>query len=433
MARSTENPVMIVHGPLPVSPGRLASPETGTSPDNGSYSDKGQEGGLDLEDARARIEATRIAADIGTWLWDIRADAVRGDSNLNAMFGLSPGAVGPRPIADYLAVIHPDDRAAVWGAISQAIADGNADYYQAQYRLIPDGVERWVHAQGLVKRNAVGVATDLSGVIRDISQQKLLDAQRRQLLAAMDQQARFIHAALSSTEDLIYVFNLDGRVEYVNQSLLNLWGRTLREALGKNLFELGYPEPLASKMHAQIQQVIETGKPITDETSCPISAEAELYCEYVFAPVLASDGSLEGVAGSARDITDHKQSEAALRSRTELFEQVLNHLPMGACVIDPGFRVSFVNAPGRELLDAAPAVVGQDFGKLIRSRWPADRANELLRLCRQTLVSGVPSALPECEWQMQRIDLAQGQPCVVCYFRGDMALSTSRRAAGYAL
>src|ERR1700749_2628601 len=121
-----------------------------------------------------------------------------------------PGPARPRPIADYLAAIHPDDRAAVWSAISQAIADGNADYYEAQYRLIPNGVERWVHAQGVVKRNEVGIATDLSGVVRDISQEKLLDAQRRQLLAAMDQQARFVHAALSSTKDLIYVFNPGG-------------------------------------------------------------------------------------------------------------------------------------------------------------------------------------------------------------------------------
>jgi signal transduction histidine kinase/ActR/RegA family two-component response regulator len=76
-----------------------------------------------------------------------------------------------------------------------------------------------------------------------------------------------------------------------------------------------------------IQQVIETKKPVKDETPYT-SAVGERQYEYIFVPVIGTSGAVEAVAGSTRDITERKQAEQALREadrRKDEFLAVLAH------------------------------------------------------------------------------------------------------------
>ena len=72
----------------------------------------------------ARLEAALVGTEIGAWIWEVREDVVRGDANLNRMFGVSFSAGVGRPIADYLTAIHPDDLATVSQAVDGAVAAG---------------------------------------------------------------------------------------------------------------------------------------------------------------------------------------------------------------------------------------------------------------------------------------------------------------------
>ena len=97
--------------------------------------------------------------------------------------------------------------------------------------------------------------------------------------------------------------------------------------IGKNFFELDYPTPLAERLQRQIQSVIDTRQPLTDETPYSSALGVRQY-EYIFVPVLGADGAAEAVAGSTRDITDRKRAEEALREadrRKTEFLAVLAH------------------------------------------------------------------------------------------------------------
>jgi PAS domain S-box-containing protein len=125
-------------------------------------------------------------------------------------------------------------------------------------------------------------------------------------------QTRVFDATLSAITDFVYIIDRDGRFLYANQALLNLWGLTLEAAVGKNFFDLKYPDDLAAKLHRQIQQVVETREVLSDETTYTSPTGAGGEYEYIFSPVVAADGSVEAVAGSTRDITERKRTEAAL-------------------------------------------------------------------------------------------------------------------------
>jgi PAS domain S-box-containing protein len=133
--------------------------------------------------------------------------------------------------------------------------------------------------------------------------------ERLALLEKIEQQARIFDTTLSSITDFAYIFDKDGRFMYVNQALLHLWGLPLEEAVGKNFFDLRYPDALAAKLQRQIQQVFDDGQLLKDETPYTSPTGAGGYYEYIFTPVRAKDGTIEVVAGSTRDITQRRAAE----------------------------------------------------------------------------------------------------------------------------
>jgi len=123
--------------------------------------------------------------------------------------------------------------------------------------------------------------------------------------------AHVFDTVLSAITDFAYTFDRDGRFLYVNKALLDLWGLKLADAVGKNFFELKYPDELAGHLQRQIQQVITEKSTVRDETRYVSPAGVEGYYEYIFSPVFGPDGTVTVVAGSTRDITSRKKLEMA--------------------------------------------------------------------------------------------------------------------------
>ncbi len=146
----------------------------------------------------------------------------------------------------------------------------------------------------------------------DVTERKRAEAALIRLTLESEQQRRVYETALSNTADFNYVFDLDGRFSYVNDALLSLWRKTLPEAIGKNFFELDYPQELAQQLQDEIRQVIRTKSRVRGETPYT-GPDGERQYEYIFVPVLKDDGSVGAVAGSTRDITERKEWEEGLR------------------------------------------------------------------------------------------------------------------------
>lgn len=146
----------------------------------------------------------------------------------------------------------------------------------------------------------------------DLTEKRAAEANVARVTAESERLRRMYATALSNTADFVYLFDLDGRFTYVNQSLLNLLQKELTDVVGKDFFELDYPSDLAAKLHAQIKQVIASGLTLRDETNYTSPLGTESY-EYIFVPVWGIDGKVEAVAGSTREISERKRTEHALR------------------------------------------------------------------------------------------------------------------------
>ncbi len=136
------------------------------------------------------------------------------------------------------------------------------------------------------------------------------EADTRELVDRFERQSRLFERIASSTPDFIYVFDLQGRFLYANRRLLEVWGITADQALGKSLYELGYPDWHAAMHLRELAQVLETKQPIRGEVPFTGGSGISGVYEYIFTPVLDPEGNVEAVAGTTRDVSQRKRAEA---------------------------------------------------------------------------------------------------------------------------
>lgn len=168
-----------------------------------------------------------------------------------------------------------------------------------------------------------------------------------------DQWRRLYETILSHSPDLTYVFDLNHRFIYANKTLLQMWGRTWEEAIGKNCLELGY-EPWHAAMHdREIEQVIATKGPVRGEVPFAGTSGTRIY-DYIFVPILNDVGTVESVAGTTRDITERKCAEEELRESEKRYRILFESMDEGYCVIEVIFD-NHKRAIDYRFLDVNPA------------------------------------------------------------------------------
>lgn len=129
-----------------------------------------------------------------------------------------------------------------------------------------------------------------------------------------------LHPTPAAEPDLISTYDTSGRMLFASQSVLDVLGKTMDEVVGRTFHELDLPRDLADRAHRQIQEVVARRQAVKDENSFTGAAGPRQY-DYTFIPVLGRDGRLNSVACVARDITQRRLVQRALRESEERFRQ----------------------------------------------------------------------------------------------------------------
>lgn len=187
---------------------------------------------------------------------------------------------------------------------------------------------RWIDLVYQALREADG---SISGVFAhgvDITERKLAEQALHETALQADRRSKLFDTTLSAMTEFGYLIDAQGRLTFANKALLNLWGLSLEQAVGKNFFDLGYPDELASKLQRQLKEVFETCCEISDQTPYTSPSGMAGHYEYILRPVVGDDGQVDQVAGSSRDITARKRAEDALKDadrRKSEFLAILAH------------------------------------------------------------------------------------------------------------
>ena len=294
-----------------------------------------------------RLSFSLSALDLGDWNWDAATDIMTVSDRTAAIYGIPAGSGNTREALR--AVIHDDDRDLARSTAYRAVLDRSD--YTVEYRVNnPVRGLRWVSVRGRPVFASDGSVSGMMGVAQDITehrrqQQAVLDLSRK-----LRAQTAHFETTLSNVHDFVYSFDREGRFTYVNRALLDLWGLTLDQAVGKNFTELAYPREMAERLMRELAQVVASRRPFTGETPYT-NHEGKLgYYEYIFTPIFDEHGEVAALAGTTRDITERRAQEQAvldlsrrLRAQTEHFETTLSNLNDFVYSFDCEGRVTYAN------------------------------------------------------------------------------------------
>lgn len=169
---------------------------------------------LDAQAHKERLRRGQMFANIGTWEWNIQTGALYWTERIAPLFGYATGEL-ETSYENFLAAVHPDDRAAVIAASNACVADDTP--YEIEHRVVwPDGTVRWLLERGAVVRDAGGQALQMLGVVQDIDDRKRAElalAERGQQLIEAQRLARIGNwtadlgtGALSWSDEIYRIF-----------------------------------------------------------------------------------------------------------------------------------------------------------------------------------------------------------------------------------
>lgn len=288
----------------------------------------------------------------------------------------------------------------------------------------------WLQTAANVVLDRNGRPAKVAAVIQDVAVRKQSESEGRNRLEELERQARLFEGVSFTTPDFLYVFDLEGRFIYANRRLLQVWGLSLQEVVGRTCLQLGY-EQWHHDMHMrEIAQVIATKQAIKGEVPfrAALTGVFGVY-EYVFAPVIDANGEVESIAGSTRDITARKKGEEELRRSHDTFNHLIQNNPFGIYVVDSDFRLRQVSVGAQKVFSSVRPLLSRDFAEVLRIVWTEPFASAAIARFRHTLETGEPfTALSTVEhrqdigeqeaydWRIERLTLPDGRFGVVCYF-----------------
>ncbi|MFO0879051.1 MAG: PAS domain S-box protein [Gemmataceae bacterium] len=159
-------------------------------------------------------------------------------------------------------------------------------------------------------RNPDGGLAYLSTVMRDLTEQKKSDA------ALRESEERFRLIADTIHEAFWMASPGAGRIYYASSAYEKLWGRTCQSLYDNpmSFAEVIHPEDREQVLNATVNH---RGEPYDQEYRLLLDNREQRWVRVRGYPYLGPDGQLQYVIGTASDITQRKQAEAALREQSD--------------------------------------------------------------------------------------------------------------------
>lgn len=126
------------------------------------------------------LESAQKAALVGYYVYERTSDAFTLSPMAGELFGL-PGQA-PVPRAQWLAQVHPEDRAQVLSALDEALRARKA--LRTQYRFVDGARERWVDMWG--EHDAPNLNARMTGTVQDITERQLAETKLGRYRAALE-------------------------------------------------------------------------------------------------------------------------------------------------------------------------------------------------------------------------------------------------------
>ena len=268
---------------------------------------------------------------VGFVVLDEQGRILAVNCQLKKVLAISGDSLIKECLADYVVT---SDRPLLANHLSQLRAVRAAE--PCRLRLAQSGgTIVWVRLESLVTNDELG-QTVIHSVVIDIADHQATEQQ------LAEKEAR-LRTVLATIPDMVWLKNPQGVYLGCNKMFERFFGAPASEIIGRTDYDFVDKE-LADFFRENDYKAITAGKPNMNEETLVFAADgAQATVETIKTPAYAVDGSLIGVLGVARDITERKRMEAALQVSEAKFRQLIQILPLPLTIVNKNGAQEYIN------------------------------------------------------------------------------------------
>ena len=176
---------------------------------------------------------------------------------------------------------------------------------------------------------------------------------------------RFHGSLLDAVGESIIATDVEGRIAYANTAAARLYGWEPEEMLGRLITEVTVAEHVAGQA-AEIMEQVLAGRTWSGEFDVVRRDGHRFPAQVTDTPLLDTSGTLLGIIGISRDISDRRHAEEQLASSERWFRELVASSSDLIVVIDAEARLSYANPACERVLGFAPdTMLGQSMFDLV--------------------------------------------------------------------
>lgn len=265
-----------------------------------------------LQQSKDALNQAQALAKLGSWQLDLQNNVSTCSDETYRILGIADQY--PLSYEDFFARVVPEDRDFVDKAWQAAL---QGEPYDIEHRLNAAGTIKWVRERAQLRFDDNGQLMTALGTVQDISELKNseLQLQRSQTL---------LRQVIDATPDWIFVKDNQYRFRLVNNAFAAAQGMTPEQMLGRADTEFWSPELCygdpSKGLHGfhSDDNIALSGEISHNPSDWASLVDGRLRCfDTLKLPLREADGSVSGVLGYARDITDRLELEAKYRNLVE--------------------------------------------------------------------------------------------------------------------
>jgi PAS domain S-box-containing protein len=252
-----------------------------------------------LRESEAYLAEAQRLSHTGSWASTPATGDIRyWSEECYRVLGFDPHGGQPR-FETFFQRIHPDDQRRL-EQVKRASRDKTG--FEFDYRIVhPGGEIREIHTVGHPVFSPSGDLVEYVGTVMDVTERK-----------RGEQATRLLAAVVESSHDAIVSKNLDGTITSWNTGAERLFGYAPEEAVGQNI-TLIIPPDRRDEERAIVEQLTRGERVDHFETVRMHKDGSLLDVALTISPMKDAAGRIVGASKLARDITERKRAEEALR------------------------------------------------------------------------------------------------------------------------
>ena len=140
------------------------------------------------------------------------------------------------------------------------------------------------------------------------------------------------------------------------------FGLPVEDLIGKTRWEIAGLKGISKERWAEHRATLEAHRPFRDfEYQQPGPDGRSVWVTVSGLPALDKHGAFKGYRGIARDVTERRLAEQALRESDQRFKMFMDHSPAVAWIKDGALRYTYLSGPFEKMVGKGPAeLLGRD-------------------------------------------------------------------------